>query len=400
MPNVNKISTERFREKQKLAYIECGKDLNKMQLKPNCYWEICNEEILCFMICVECKIAKERTTENFSACNVTKGIEQWFSRSQPGYENLGNSQYRPCNQCFFKQTKELRCTNSEAYFKNISTIYANLTYDNIINLWNNMTSGYITGIPKIYMRPFRNHDLAPGIHDLEREHWKNGEKYNQANHTIENTCLDLVIANVQQIGKISNLRLAYIDVYNHELNSRLPMYENDDEKTCQQLIEWFNKTPKENGVTVKKRHDQKEYQAQRRKLDLNYILGAMIGDHNKTDKQKSRDNVVPKKSIEYLNVLLKYNMRCAISGMRLTIKQNLHTDLSFDRIDNNRSHTIDNIRPVCIMFQVAGTKHLSRKQYLHMCLIQVHVVIPETILLVIKSEHDKLNEYCAFCELD
>jgi hypothetical protein len=400
MPNINKIPTERFREKQKIAYINSGNDLTKMPLKPNCYWEIRGDEILCFTTCVECKIVKERTTEHFPACNVTKGIEQWFTRSLAGCENLANAQYRPCNQCCSKRTKNLRCTNSEAYFKNISTLYTNITYDNIMTLWDNMTSGYITGIPKVYMRPFRNHDLAPGVHDLQRRHWKESEKYSQSNHTIENTCLDLAIANVQQLGKISDLRLAYIDVYNHELKSRLPMYDNDDEKVCNDLVKWFNKTPKENGVTARRRHDQKEYQGQRRKLDLNYILGAMIGDHNKTDKQKARDNVVPKKSIEYLNILLKYNVRCAISGMRLTIKQDLHTDLSFDRINNNLSHIIDNIRPVCIMFQVVGTKHLSRKQYLHMCLIQVHVAIPETILANIKSDHDNLNEYCAFCNLD
>ena len=161
----------------------------------------------------------------------------------------------------------------------------------------------------------------------------------------------------------------------------------------------FNKTPTENGVTVRKRENQTEYQAQRRKLDLNFILGSMIGDHNKTDKQKSREDVVSKKSVEYLNILVIYKMRCAISGVRLTVKENKFTDLSFDRIDNNHSHVIDNIRPVCVLFQVAGKKHLSRKQYLHMCLLQVHVAIPDAIRLQIQSEHDALDEYCAFCLL-
>jgi hypothetical protein len=93
-------------------------------------------------------------------------------------------------------------------------------------------------------------------------------------------------------------------------------------------------------------------------------------------------------------------MRCAISGMRLTVKEDKFTDLSFDRIDNNRSHVIDNIRPVCVLFQVAGIKHLSHKQYLHMCLLQVHVPIPDVICVQIQSEHDALDEYCAFCLLD
>lgn len=399
--NSNKIDTSRFREKQMKAFIECGRDLNKMPTKENCSWKEVDGEILCFMVCVVCKVAKERTTENFVTANVTKGIEQWFTRSKAGCDNLSNSIHKPCITCYTEKTRQLHMTDEKAYFYNVSTIYSNISYDDIIKLWESTTHGHVTGIPKMYMRPFRHHDLAPGIHDLKREHWEKSEKYNQASHTIDTVCLDLAISNVAQIGKISDLRLAYVAIYNHEIEQRLSTtIQDEDIQECKRIEEWFKKTPKENGVTARKRHDQKEYQAQRRKLDLNYILGAMIGDNNKTDKQCGRDNVVPKKSVEYLNVLLEYKMRCAISGIRLTIKENKFTDLSFDRIDNNLSHMIDNIRPVCALFQVAGKKHMSRKQYLHMCLIQVHVTIPATILQQIQSDHDALNEHCAFCLLE
>ena len=68
----NKIATLRFREKQKKVFIECGEDLSKMPTKDNCYWKIIDDEILCFMTCVNCNVSKERTTENYVACNVDK----------------------------------------------------------------------------------------------------------------------------------------------------------------------------------------------------------------------------------------------------------------------------------------------------------------------------------------
>lgn len=398
--NKNKIDTIRFREKQLNEFIQCGKNIDKMYVKPNCYWKIVDDEILYFMTCAGCNVDKERTTENYVASNVNKSIEEWFTRSRAGTENFSNNINKPCIVCYTEKTRQLHKTDSIAYFRHLSTQYCNISYQDIIKLWDNTIHGHITGIPKKYMRPFRSHNLAPGVHDLKRDHWINSEKYTSSNHTIDNICLDLAISNVPQIGRITDLRLAYITVYNDEIERRMNTTSNDDEKECKRIQEWFNKTPVENGVTVRRRENQKEYQAQRRKLDLNYILGSMIGDHNKTDKQKSRDNVLPKKSIEYLNILLKYKMRCSISGIRLTVKENKFTDFSLDRIDNDLSHTVDNIRPVCSLFQIAGKKHLSRKQFLHMCLVQVHVIIPNDIHTQIQSEHDSLNEHCAFCLLD
>lgn len=397
----NKISTLRFREKQKKAFIECGEDLTQMPTKANCRWKMIDDEILCFMTCANCNVSKERTTENYVACNVNRDIENWFTSSKAGHENLSNSKHKPCIPCYTEKIRQLHSTDSSAYFKHLCSTYDNISYNDIINLWNNTTHGYITGIPKKYMQPFRSHDLAPGIHDLERNHWTNSTKYSSSEHVIEHVCLDLVISNVAQNGKIPDLRLAYIEVYTDEVNRRMSTtVQEEDEDECIRIQEWFNKTPTENGVTTRNRKNQTEYQAQRRKFDLNFILGSMIGDHNKTDKQKSRKGIVPKKSVEYLNVLVNYKMRCAVSGMRLTVKENKFTDLSFDRIDNNRSHAIDNIRPVCVLFQVAGKKHLSHKQYLHMCLLQVHVVISDDMRVQIRSEHDTLDEYCAFCLLD
>lgn len=89
--NKNKIDTTRFREKQLNEFIQCGENLDKMYVKKKCHWKIVNDEILCFMTCADCNIDKERTTENYIATNVNKGIEEWFTRSRSGVENVDKS---------------------------------------------------------------------------------------------------------------------------------------------------------------------------------------------------------------------------------------------------------------------------------------------------------------------
>ena len=237
----NKIATLRFREKQKKVFIECGEDLNKMPTKDNCYWKIVDDEILCFMTCVNCNVSKERTTDNYVACNVDKDIENWFTNSKAGHEKLSNSKTKPCISCYTGTTRQLHLTDSSAYFKNLCTRYDNVSYNDVINLWNTTTHGYITGIPKQHMQPFRSHDLAPGIHDLQRAHRTNSTKYNPSEHKIEYICLDLVISNVAQNDKIFDLRQAYIDVYTNEINRRMStlLYKKRMKLNVLGIQEWF-----------------------------------------------------------------------------------------------------------------------------------------------------------------
>jgi hypothetical protein len=126
----------------------------------------------------------------------------------------------------------------------------------------------------------------------------------------------------------------------------------------------------------------------------------MVYSHKTTDRRANREKGNATRD-EYLSILLKYNMKCAVSHIRLTIQKNLPTDVSFDRLDNKLPHTVDNLRPIAFVFQTVGKRQVSRKQFLHMCLIQQFHPIPnQDIFTRIHSEHDSLNEHCAFCAID
>ena len=98
---------------------------------------------------------------------------------------------------------------------------------------------------------------------------------------------------------------------------------------------------------------------------------------------------------------MENKMRCSISKIRLTIQKGLYTDVSIDRIDNQESHNSSNLRPISIIFQASGKRQFTRKQFLHMCLVQNAYPLTLGSKRRIQKEHDALDdEVCPLCEID
>jgi uncharacterized protein YehS (DUF1456 family) len=394
----NIIEPNRFREKQRKEYDKCGQDLTKMPKKKNSYWELKDDQVLCFMVCVTCKVAKERTTDHFTASHVNDDLEGWFNKYGAGCESLRNSTHYPCKKCTVIHHMN-RITNDPIEFlKEFKFRYKNVNWDAMMKKWDDMEFGPITGIPKQYIVPSMGHPLAPGIHDIARLHLQAGEKYSSKHHTIDTVVFDLAVANVQQGKRINNLEQIYRDMYKHEIEYEYEHEQLADDDVCEEIQAWFDRTPIENGVTICRKDDQNGHTRECWKVHLKTILSGMVNNHRMDDKEAKRTRGNATKEV-YLNVLLDHKMRCAISNMRLTIQKGLYTDVSMDRINNEISHDEGNLRPVSIVFQIGGKRQFSRKMFLHMCLVQKFHSVNDVARNRIQAEHDALQQDCPFCKV-
>lgn len=385
------ITTQAFRDKQKLTYINNGKNLSKMCHKNNIIWKIENSEIICYMKCKQCLVYKERIIDNFKPDHINKNINNWFD-CEAGTENFS----RTCKICISKNNKE-KYKNEYNYLYSLFKRYKNLELNVLFHKWNTLEYGLITGIPKKYIIPSVNHFLSPGIHDIICIHKENNTKYNQLNHDINYINIDLDFVNIAQGTKIKNLKNVYLSLYENEIEGHNTI---SNFEYCQYILDWFKKSVNECGISHSNL-SRKDYVAQCRKLHLNSILRLMVADHKKHDKRKNRttNNNITKEY--YLQLLIDNDMKCSVSKIKLTIQKNLFTDVSFDRINNNLPHEIGNIRPVCYALQLYGDKHVTRKDFLHMCLVQNLYPMNDIAYNRILNEHNNiLNDKCSFCEID
>ena len=377
------ITPERFREKQRKLYEELGSDLKNMSVKKDSYWKLDGEQVLCFMKCAKCKQDKERNIDNYVASHVVKkDIEAWFKHYKAGCESLKNGEKSPCKDCKAKLLTECR-TNDPIEFLRGHANKLKMKIDEFMKLWNGFEYTAMTCIPKKYLVPSMNHQLAPSVYNVN-----------------DKLVFDLAVIQSQSKIKTEHLKNIYSELYKAELENQSAHSIRSDKKYCDEIQDWFNKTPIESGVNVQYNKDKTTHNKQCSTLHLKTILKIMVNNHKKDDKEAKREpgNAT---SSDYLQVLLDNRMRCSVSNIRLTIQKGLYTDVSIDRIDNEQSHNVGNLRPISIVFQAPGKRQITRKQFLHMCLVQnVH---PVTLGAKrrIQAEHDSLKDQeCPLCTID
>lgn len=367
----NNITPQRFREKQLKLYHELGCDLNKMPKKKHSTWHLTKDgQVLCLMTCVVCKVDKERTIDNYIASHVVdKDIEAWFNNYKAGCESFKNSPLAPCKTCRTSTVRNLKNNSSMHYFKYIISKY-DLKYTDFVKMWENIEHSDITRIPKKYLIPSAESKLAVNVYKID-------ETYQ----------IDLSVLHSQTRVNMNNLQNIFKMLYEHEILETT--YDIDDTLYCQQVQEWYNLNSIQLGIDCKS-------ETEVNKKNLKRILSIMVNNHKKDDKEAKRlaGNATRE---DYLRVLLDNNMRCSISNIRLTIQKDLYTDVSIDRIDNEQSHNVGNLRPISIIFQASGKRQMTRKQFLHMCLVQNAVPVTLGASRRIQREHDSLSDDCPFC---
>ena len=96
-------------------------------------------------------------------------------------------------------------------------------------------------------------------------------------------------------------------------------------------------TPIQNGVKASRRGNYLLYQKQCRNLHLRHILSEMCHDATKKDIKKKRIGSLIMIN-DMLHILRKHEFRCYYSKMPLEMSQYSKYRLSFERLDNRKSH--------------------------------------------------------------
>lgn len=377
------ITVKRFREKQLKLYKELDSDLSKMPVKKDSRWALDeNGQVLCFMKCAMCKKDKERNIDNYVASHVVKkDIEAWFSHYKAGCESLKNGEKSPCKDCKAELMNKSRTDDPKEFLRGLGN-RLKIKFDDFMKMWDNFEYTVITCIPRKYLVPSMNHQLAPSVYNV------NGQ-----------LVFDLAVIQSQSKIKIEDLKNIYSELYKAELENQIAHTIRSDKKYCDEIQAWYDRSVVENGVKTQYSIDKAKYYNECIKLHLKSILNVMVGNHKKDDKEAKRP-VGNATSGDYLQVLLDNRMRCSISNIRLSIQKGLYTDVSIDRIDNEQSHNVGNLRPISIIFQATGKRQFTRKQFLHMCLVQNAHPLTLGSKRRITKEHDALNQDCPFCNVD
>lgn len=349
-------------------------------------------QIIPVMACVHDGQIKPRTNEFYVVSNFFKNEEKWLNKSPVGTETFQNSETYPCRDCSALKQMNGRSTCVTTYLNAMGSRYK-FPNNSLVELFNKMEYGPISGILVEYMIPSTGHPLAPGVHNTALHHKQNGTTYKNITYKLEDCVLDLQLLNATYRNKIDNLKLATIECYSRFINRKT---ETNDEY-LEELQTQFENTPKENGVVS----GGTEYDYELTRKHLPSILCKMANDHWSQDKQLNRTTTTttvgrPKM---YFQVIVEHNARCAICKVTLTMKKDKWTDVSFDRLDNNLGHEFKtNLRVVCQLHQPARGKELTHKMFLHMVYVQKHIDIGDNGVRIIEK-HNSLNEKCHFCDV-
>ncbi len=330
-----------------------------------------------------------------------KTIEEYLAFYQPGCEALCNSKAKPCKEC-------MRNRSGEAYFRRLASLYKQIPLSWFVETYENLMTGPITGIPKKYILAQANQFLCVSVHDMARLHRKEyGTKLKQETHQSETCCLDLFIANVQQLDRVDDLTQAWLAMYQYAIfiADHPHEYQNSVDSNISFHRKWYENSPKENGVTANRSKTPLLYKSQTQQFHLPAIFTRMASRQRDLDR-RDRDTVGKNNGREYAKVFFENNTKCAITGIPLSIRKNLWTDVTFDRIDNTRPHDTTNVRPVIWLLQITArnVEHvLTAKSFAHMVLIQQRIPIShESIPYKYWHErHESLeNEHCNFCQIE
>jgi hypothetical protein len=352
------------------------------------------------MRCVECGEWKPRTTENFSPANVPTGndYDAWLTK----YKNFGcfnNSTGQPCKPCFVAKALDKRADCELAYATHKANDYNRdmpehkITGQQLINRWKQMDACPYTGIPAKFLSMKPHHPLSVSINGTRLR--QRGEKYtrNHGKHweIVWGGC------NIRQGDQIESL--SYAEMFRHRdvlerYDEQTLVYENV--RICDTFRTAFSNSPEQNGVTVRKKDNRKEYHYQIDHIHLPNILSKRASNHQRADKKANRANEFDSAQDLFDAIIAQYG-RCAISDMPLTTRNGSYFP-SFDRIDNTLGHTKANTRVLARLLQMPQHYVMTSKFFVHMMLVQNLVEIHATSREKLEQQHAALSVTCPLCE--
>lgn len=386
-----------------------GKDISQMPCKLDNYWVIIDDIPVPYMQCIQCKEFKPIYPVYFSIGHMARwGIfENWLYHYEPGYETFRNTVSTPCNVCLSKLAYNKARTNKSKFWSLRAKMFKNISGENLKEKFDAQEYGPVSGVPIMYMIEQTGHLLAPGAHDLQRIHIQNNTKYNPNEHCIETCVLDYSFLNVQQGTRIPDLIQTTIEGYKNTCQYYSMSTEQRDEfhnNLKHFYIEWYNRTPIENGITITRKESELGYGREMKKKHFKRIIIIKANNHNQIDKKANRpvEMTIRKKelSLWYLDIFLKGGCVCDVCKVPMTAAKNLWTDVHFDRIDNSRPHLAEgNLRTVCALHQVPGKsgRHYTHNMHLHVLCIQKHFELDEKLRKLFVEMH--VSDECPFCDI-
>ncbi len=292
------------------------------------------------MICVVCGVEKQRTPEYFTPSPFY--LNNW-DLVPCGEEKLGNTKGQPCRACQCILVSNRRNTmrgfittklytaraRQKAEWKNepftLTPVFIRAMYEN------QQRRCVKTGVPMVLAA---NHNFRMSIDRID----------NKKGYVRDNVQLVIIEANTP--GKESTCGQTTKDDYVRVFESLKAWICNRvlaPTKSADFTASW-NNTLCDNGVTAPS--DSDEYARQIQNLHLPGILSSMAQSHNGSDLKKNRPS--PRLTKEDLFLVLKqHDFRCCHSGVPLDFRIDSRFRVSFDKLDLTKSHSPDNIVPVC-----------------------------------------------------
>jgi hypothetical protein len=315
-----------------------------------------------------------------------------FNLSKDEYEHIDESLIvaHSCNRCeTIKNISEFSCeevTYCRDCSKMMNTTYRDSIRGKLMCLYNGIRNERRFDEPYLTLEEFLLQYIRQGglcaYSNKILEFTSNGEKSiskeridNSKGYTSDNILFVLRIFNVspgrvensdwsrEKIQKIHMMRNKSVDIKDLKIkiqDAKINKQGNPGEQK--------NKLPAEI-QTVKREMSTEEWDRyyhrtflQKYRKTMKGFISENIRSHYRTDQQCfGRKGTITFESI--LDLILRQNGRCAVSGVPLQLKQTNEFAISIDRIDNTKPHDIENVRLVCKEFNYWGEFHWTRELF-------------------------------------
>ena len=328
--------------------------------------------------CMKCNEPKPITPMYFNTEYNNSGINNIDKDS--GKEQICNSPTYGCRECTKKVAHDKSRNDRNEYIRLKLKAYKKLNKD-----WYN-------SIPNVCY--ISNMSL---VEDFNCD-WRVGIQNNgpTREHLPEHCTKIGNELNVQQHEAIHNLKDCWIECFTQILNE---LHNPTDENQLIKILEnWWNNTPKQNGVIVNcqitvngSKKINPEYSKQCNIKHLKLILNNMRSRYKKNDKiSKSRNYKIDGNFMtdnQMYEKLVKQRFKCYYTGIPFSKNRDNWNYFSLERLDNTKNHTDENSVFICRMFNTAGG--LNRKKILQILLTQILVPLTDEEQIIVKNILEK-----------
>ncbi len=127
-------------------------------------------------------------------------------------------------------------------------------------------------------------------------------------------------------------------------------------------MKWKKEHPEYNKQWSKDNKDKvKEY---RKKFYDSHTEDSLKTRFNRLKKNALNRGIVFDIDIEYLSSL---SMKCAYTGIALTLERNKFNTVSYDRVDNNKGYIVGNVTPCCVTVNEMKRK-MTKEELVDWCI--------------------------------